>query len=247
MNKNSLFVAAALSLLVVGAAQAQAVMHDGALVDAAGRTVYTFDKDVINKSNCAGGCLATWPVFMAKPEAAAKGEFGIIEANGARQWTVNGKPLYYFAGDAKPGDRNGDGKGGVWHVVAAKPEVKAAVTAAPASSPDGKTVWILCFAFCKSAAYVVCSTDWRRLGCFNPRVLRSVHALRGFVNPASAWQAPPKESNHGPYIVELQPIPPLCGRARRVRLFLACLVAGHAALGALVRLAACGAGGADCG
>ena len=72
---------------------------------------------------------------MAKPEAAAKGEFGIIEANGARQWTVNGKPLYYFAGDAKPGDRNGDGKGGVWHVVAAKPEVKAAVTAAPASSP----------------------------------------------------------------------------------------------------------------
>ena len=37
MNKNSLFVAAALSLLVVGAAQAQAVMHDGALVDAAGR------------------------------------------------------------------------------------------------------------------------------------------------------------------------------------------------------------------
>lgn len=134
MKKTSLFAAAVLSFLVVGAAQAQAVMHKGALVDATGRTVYTFDKDELNKSNCAGGCLAAWPAFLAKPEATAKGEFGIIEANGTRQWTVSGKPLYYFAGDAKPGDRNGDGKGGVWHVVAAKPEAKAAVTATPASS-----------------------------------------------------------------------------------------------------------------
>ncbi len=135
MNKSSLFTAAVLSFLVAGAAQAQAVMHDGALVDAAGRTVYTFDKDDLNKSNCAGGCLAAWPAFLAKSEATAKGEFGIIEANGARQWTINGKPLYYFAGDAKPGDRNGDGKGGMWHVVvAAKADGQAAKTTAPAHS-----------------------------------------------------------------------------------------------------------------
>jgi predicted lipoprotein with Yx(FWY)xxD motif len=135
MNKSSLFAAAVLSLFVAGAAQAQAVMHDGALVDAKGRTVYTFDKDDLNKSNCLGGCLAAWPAFVAKPEATAKGEFGIIEANGARQWTMNGKPLYYFAGDAKPGDRNGDGSGGTWHVVgAAKVDGQAAKTATPASS-----------------------------------------------------------------------------------------------------------------
>lgn len=134
MNKMTLLAAAVLSFAVMGAAQAQAVMQDGALVDAAGRTVYTFDKDELNKSNCAGGCLAAWPAFVAKAEATAKGEFGIIEANGARQWTINGKPLYYFAGDTKSGDRNGDGKGRTWHVVAAKTEAKATMTTAPAYS-----------------------------------------------------------------------------------------------------------------
>jgi hypothetical protein len=33
------------------------------------------------------------------------------------QWAFDGRPLYYFAGDAKAGDANGDGSGGVWHVV----------------------------------------------------------------------------------------------------------------------------------
>lgn len=126
MKNTSLFAASVLSILVAGAVQAQPVMHDGALADAAGRTVYTFDKDQAGKSNCSGGCLVQWPAFVAKPDAVAKGEFGLIDANGARQWTVNGKPLYYFAGDAKAGERNGDGKGGVWHVVPAKPVAQAA-------------------------------------------------------------------------------------------------------------------------
>jgi len=136
MKHTTLFAAAAVSILVAGVAQAQPVMRDGALADATGRTVYTFDKDESGKSNCSGGCLALWPAFTAKPEAAAKGEFGIVEANGARQWTVNGKPLYYFAGDAKPGERNGDGKGGTWHIVGGNTKVEAqpAKAAAPAYS-----------------------------------------------------------------------------------------------------------------
>jgi len=124
MMKQSTFAAAfALSLLVAGAAQAQPVMRDGVLADATGRTLYTFDKDAPGKSNCTGGCLAAWPAFTAKPEAQAKGEFGLID--GTRQWTVNGKPLYYYVGDAKPGDRTGDGQGGVWHAVTAKPVAAA--------------------------------------------------------------------------------------------------------------------------
>lgn len=126
MKTTSLISAAVLSICVAGAVQAQPVVRDGVLADAAGRTVYTFDKDEAGKSNCAGGCLAMWPAFTAKPGAAAKGEFGLIDANGAKQWTVNGKPLYYFAGDAKAGERNGDGKGGVWHVVGSKPAGQAA-------------------------------------------------------------------------------------------------------------------------
>ncbi|GAA6142449.1 hypothetical protein [Hydrogenophaga sp. 5NK40-0174] len=117
-------VAVAASLFMAAAAQAQPVMKDGVLADPSGRTVYTFDKDEANKSNCAGGCLAKWPAFVAKAEAQAQGEFGVIEANGVRQWTYNSQPLYYFAGDAKPGDRNGDGMGGVWHVVGEKPAAK---------------------------------------------------------------------------------------------------------------------------
>ena len=129
MKKTTLLAACALSLFAVTAVQAQPVMRDGVLADAAGRTVYTFDKDAPNKSNCSGGCLAAWPAFTAKPEAVAKGEFGLI--SGTRQWTVNGKPLYYFAGDAKPGDRNGDGQGGVWHVVTSKSGTKAAASTYP--------------------------------------------------------------------------------------------------------------------
>ena len=115
-NKQTLLAATLLALFSVGA-QAQPVVKDGVLADAAGRTVYIFDKDTPNKSNCSGGCLVAWPAFVAKAGATAQGDFGLIDANGAKQWTVGGKPLYYFAGDAKPGDRNGDGSGGVWHVV----------------------------------------------------------------------------------------------------------------------------------
>jgi predicted lipoprotein with Yx(FWY)xxD motif len=114
--------AAALLGLMVAGAQAQPVVRDGVLADAAGMTVYTFDKDAPNKSNCAGGCLAAWPAFMAKPGAVAKGDFGLIDAaGGTKQWTARGKPLYYFASDTKAGDRSGEGVGGVWHVV---PQVK---------------------------------------------------------------------------------------------------------------------------
>jgi len=136
MKNTSLPAVAVAAILLAGAAQAQPVMRDGALTDATGRTVYTFDKDVAGKSNCAGGCLAAWPAFTAKAEATARGEFGIIEANGVRQWAVSGKPLYYFAGDAKPGERNGDGKGGTWHIVGAsvKPKVQPAESVAPAYS-----------------------------------------------------------------------------------------------------------------
>ena len=134
--KHSTFAAAcALSLFIAGAAQAQPVMRDGVLADAAGRTVYTFDKDQPGKSNCTGGCLSAWPAFIAKPEAVAQGEFGLIADS--RQWMVNGKPLYYYAGDAKPGDRNGDGQGGVWHAVGSKPVAKAQPSAkAGGPNPD---------------------------------------------------------------------------------------------------------------
>lgn len=128
MKTQSVLAAAVLASLASGI-QAQPVVRDGTLADAAGRTVCTFDKDELNKSSCAGGCLAAWPAFVAKAGGAPQGDFGLIEANGAMRWTVKGKPLYHFAGDAKPGERNGDGSGGVWHVVGQKAAPQAAAQA----------------------------------------------------------------------------------------------------------------------
>jgi predicted lipoprotein with Yx(FWY)xxD motif len=37
--------------------------------------------------------------------------------DGRLQWARDGKPLYFFAGDAQPGDARGDGMSGAWHVL----------------------------------------------------------------------------------------------------------------------------------
>ena len=135
MKQTTSAAAFALSLFLAAAAQAQPVMRDGVLADPAGRTLYTFDKDAPGKSNCTGGCLAAWPAFVAKPEAQAQGEFGLVADT--RQWTMNGKPLYYYVGDAKPGDRTGDGQGGVWHAVTSRPVAKAQFSMKPGGpNPD---------------------------------------------------------------------------------------------------------------
>lgn len=113
--------AAALAVVTLATAsvQAQPVLKDGVLTDPAGRTLYTFDKDQPNQSQCAGGCLQAWPAYVGGADGQSPALQGLsrFEQNGTQQWAWNGRPLYYFAGDAKPGDRNGDGKGGVWHIV----------------------------------------------------------------------------------------------------------------------------------
>jgi predicted lipoprotein with Yx(FWY)xxD motif len=88
-----------------------------------GFTLYTFDSDVADsgESTCYDACAGNWPPFPVADATAsgADGEIGTItRTDGSPQTTYNGKPLYMFSGDAAPGDTNGDGVGGVWHVVA---------------------------------------------------------------------------------------------------------------------------------
>ena len=97
------------------------------LVDAKGRTLYLFEADKPNMSNCSGACLSLWPAFtaQAKPKAGAgvsAAKIGTIAMNGGkRQVTYNGHPLYYYAADQKPGDTTGQGLnqfGAAWDVLA---------------------------------------------------------------------------------------------------------------------------------
>ncbi|MEO8186844.1 MAG: hypothetical protein ABI580_05700, partial [Burkholderiaceae bacterium] len=37
--------------------------------------------------------------------------------DGAKQWAYKGQPLYQWANDKKPGDKTGDGVGGVWKIA----------------------------------------------------------------------------------------------------------------------------------
>lgn len=91
----------------------------GFLIDPAGRTLYSYDPDgTAGVSRCEGPCAAVWPPYVVDPGTQPAGDYGVaLRAGGARQWVYLGRPLYLFAGDAKPGDHDGDGVNGTWHMV----------------------------------------------------------------------------------------------------------------------------------
>lgn len=90
-----------------------------ALVNARRLAVYTLDGDTgAGKTTCAAACLDTWTPLAAPEVANTIGEFApLSRADGIRQWTWRGKPLYTYAGDAEPGDVTGDGKDKKWHAA----------------------------------------------------------------------------------------------------------------------------------
>jgi len=93
------------------------------LVDGDGRTLYAFTKDQGDQSACTGQCATTWPALTGSATAGTGVQAALlaasVQANGASQVTYGGRPLYHFAGDAKPGDTNGQGVGSVWFVLTA--------------------------------------------------------------------------------------------------------------------------------
>lgn len=94
------------------------------VVDAAGMSVYYFTKDVKDSgtSACTAACLTAWPPVLTTAAApTAEGVTGtlgtITTPDGAKQVTLNGLPLYYFAQDKNPGDILGQGVNGVWYLA----------------------------------------------------------------------------------------------------------------------------------
>ena len=132
-------VVLALVLTLVGAGAAAASTTHGStltahssrygkiLFDGSGRVLYLFARDRGGHSSCSGACAKAWPPFLTK--GAPKGLTGVdanllgtIERNdGTLQVTYAKHPLYYFSGDAKPGQikcQNVSNFGGLWLVVA---------------------------------------------------------------------------------------------------------------------------------
>jgi len=88
------------------------------LTNADGMTLYIFDKDGDGVSNCYDGCAANWPPLLAEDGAIGDDEFTLVERkDGSKQWAYDGKPLYLWVKDAKPGDMTGDGFNDVWHMA----------------------------------------------------------------------------------------------------------------------------------
>ena len=100
----------------------------GILVDGSGRTLYLFEKDKGTTSSCYGACAGGWPPDTTKgaPRAGAGVSGSLLgtttRTDGKTEVTYHGHPLYYFAGDRKPGDTNGEGLkafGAEWYVLSA--------------------------------------------------------------------------------------------------------------------------------
>ncbi|TQK50585.1 putative lipoprotein with Yx(FWY)xxD motif [Streptomyces sp. SLBN-118] len=94
------------------------------IVDKNGMTVYRFKKDSAwpMKSACTGECLKKWPVVAPVDKNDTEGiiKKGFVTFNrpdGIKQQSIDCWPIYTFAGDAKPGDTNGQGVGGTWYAV----------------------------------------------------------------------------------------------------------------------------------
>jgi predicted lipoprotein with Yx(FWY)xxD motif len=93
------------------------------VVDGTGMTLYEFMPDNGGAPTCNDACAQKWPPLTTDTPPAVgagltKADVGTATRNdGASQVTFHGWPLYRFAGDAAPGNTNGQGLGGKWFVV----------------------------------------------------------------------------------------------------------------------------------
>jgi predicted lipoprotein with Yx(FWY)xxD motif len=96
------------------------------LVDGSGRTLYLFEKDKGTTSSCFGACASAWPPYptTGTPHAGSGVSASLLgtttRTDGKTEVTYHGHPLYYFQGDSKLGQTNGqnvDAFGAEWYVL----------------------------------------------------------------------------------------------------------------------------------
>ena len=108
------------------------------LVDSKGKTLYTLTNGGTAVA-CSADCAASWPPLTSS--STPKGAKG-VEGLGVdgKQVTVDGLPVYRYAGDSKKGQAAGEGIssfGGVWHVVTTDAPPSAGSSSGSSSSGSG--------------------------------------------------------------------------------------------------------------
>jgi predicted lipoprotein with Yx(FWY)xxD motif len=147
---SAVFAAMALASIpaTIGSASNAKLGHK-LLVNAKGRTLYALTPETTRHLLCTSSeCIRFWPPLTVPSRrtklvraAGVRGKLALLQRrNGTLQVTLNGLPLYRFAGDHAGGEVNGQnfkGFGGVWHVLSISGSPSAAAPAgssAPASS-----------------------------------------------------------------------------------------------------------------
>jgi predicted lipoprotein with Yx(FWY)xxD motif len=115
------------------------------LVDTSGKTLYTFTNNG-HPVSCTGACASLWPPLTVPSGVTPTGSsgvsgLGITTANGVRQVTHGGLPLFSYKGDSSAGSTSGNGInsfGGIWRVARAAAGASAAASSsAPSTTSSG--------------------------------------------------------------------------------------------------------------
>ncbi|WP_405014041.1 hypothetical protein [Kitasatospora sp. NBC_01539] len=132
--------AAAVALRTTATAGLGTVVTDGA-----GYTLYRFDLDTAapSASHCDGACATLWPPVPAAGDhpkvdgVDAALVSSVTRADGTRQLTLKGWPLYRYAPDTRPGDTKGQGVKGTWWAVTPSGAKAVAASGTPATGGYG--------------------------------------------------------------------------------------------------------------
>jgi len=91
---------------------------DYALADSSGMTLYQMGGGSAGASACDRACLQVWRPLEAAALAHRVGAWTEVpRPDGTWQWAYNGRPLYTYDGDGKPGAAEGEGVDGRWQVA----------------------------------------------------------------------------------------------------------------------------------
>ena len=119
---------------------ANSMLGKPVLVNPQGRTLYRLSPETSKHLLCKSKeCLTNWPPLTVKSAktklkagSGVNGKLGLLHrSSGTLQVTLNGLPLYRYAGDSAKNDVNGEGIesfGGTWHAVKASSSSSTAPT-----------------------------------------------------------------------------------------------------------------------